>query len=420
MKPALIILVATSIREAFSFWTGHPFDFELWVRLGYYTFRGFDPYGVLPPAPGLSFASVFSSSSTATIGYFAFWPFVEAAMYGLYTLIGSGDRFVYYFLLKQPAIIGDVALAYVIYLLVNKDNPARAPWAMKVWAFMPLTIIISGIWGTFDSLAMALVIAALMSPSYLRRSLGSGVATLAKSIPIIYALPLTVSGRRRWWGLLVSILLPPAVTVAASLYYHWSLATVGSTLASTVTKGGASMSVFDLAYYLNFFGFVSDQAVQMLWPLGYVWIPAVLFATALSMRAFGAESKGAVLRSMLVATLVFLIFKSQVNEQYSIYLLALGVVDVALLEPRRMRLLVATALVATSYLVVNNPLLIRFLAPAFPQAAQLDFSLDLTYSLARSTLLLLLGATFTFLNVAYLRSLWKDAREPTPDPSSEV
>ncbi|MDV3292801.1 MAG: hypothetical protein LYZ70_00850 [Nitrososphaerales archaeon] len=420
MKPALIILVATAIREAFSFWTGHPFDFELWVRLGYYTYRGVDPYGVLPSVPGLSFANVFSSSSTATIGYFAFWPFVEAAMYALYNLIGAGDRFVYYFLLKQPAIVGDVLLAYMIYLLVNKDNPTRASWSMKVWAFMPLTIIISGIWGIFDSLAMAFVIAAVITPSYVRRSLGSGIGTLVKSVPMIYALPLTVTGMRRWWGLLVSVLLPSSVTVGAALYFHWSLVTVSSTLASTATKGGQSMSLFDLVNYMNVLGILSDQAARTLWPLGYIWIPAVLAATTLSVRAFGSEDTGALLRSMLVATLVFLIFKSQVNEQYAIYLLALSVADVALLDPRRMRLLAATALVATVYLLVNNLFLIRFLAPVFPQAVQLDLALDLSYSLQRSTLAFLLGVGFTLLNIFYLYSLWKDARISTPGPGSRM
>lgn len=417
MKPASIILVGTIIREAFSFWTGHPFDFELWVRLGYYTYRGVDPYGVLPSVPGLSFANVFSPSSTATVGYFAFWPLVEAAMYGLYTIVGLGDRFVYYFLLKQPAILGDIALAYLLYLFVKAEDPARAPWALKAWVFLPFSIIISGIWGMFDSLAMALVVAAVLTPSYLRRSVRLGIAALAKSIPLIYAVPLTISGRRRWWGLLVSLIVPLVVTSTTALYFGWSLQTVNATLASTVTKGGESMSLFDLVYYLNYWGLLSDQATRALWPLGFIWIPAVLTAGALSLRAFGSASKSALLQSMLVVTLVFLIFKEQVNEQYAIYLLALGVVDVALLEPRRTRLLFATACTAMAYLLINNLFLVRFLAPSFPQAVILDFALDQAYPLYRSTLELLLGSAFTVANVFYLASLW-NARRAVPSISS--
>src|SRR5208282_4511079 len=108
-----ILFLGLLVREVFSFWTGHPSDFELWVRLGYAMAHGGDPYGPIPPVPGLSFASVFSATNAPTIAYLPFWPLVTGLMYLAYSLVGVNDRFVYYFLLKQPIIFGDVSLAYL-------------------------------------------------------------------------------------------------------------------------------------------------------------------------------------------------------------------------------------------------------------------------------------------------------------------
>ncbi len=411
MKISTVLAAGALLREAFSFWTGHPFDFELWVRLGYYTARGVSPYGILPAAPGLGFADVFSTTSTATIGYLPFWPFVTAAMYALYSFVGFGNRFVYYFLLKQPAIAGDIAVAYFLYLIVKKARSEKAVWTAAVWAFLPLSIILSGIWGMFDSIAMALVLAALLSSSASSRSLLSGMATFAKSVPLIYAIPLTLGRARHWWGILAAVLIPALLTLGISSVMGWSIASVVRVVGSTVGKEGGSMSAFMILSYLQRTGMITPQAFGQLWALNYLWIPAVVVGTVAAAKAFGLQSDAGVIRVMLVATLLFLVFKTQINEQYSVYLLVLGLLDVSLIQPKRIKLVAATAVAATVYLLVNNILLLRFAAPAYPQAAVLDQLLDSQYALYRSTGELLAGLAFTILNVAYLVWLWRDLAE---------
>jgi len=408
MKLSNILVAGTFIREAFSFWTGHPFDFELWVRLGYYTIRGVSPYGILPGAPGLSFANVFSISDTATIGYLPFWPLVTALMYAIYTVVGFGNRFVYYFLLKQPVILGDIAVAYLLYVLVSREKPERGIWAAEVWAFLPLSIIFSGIWGMFDSLAMALVLAAMVSATNTRRSVLSGLATLVKSIPLIYAVPLLFGKPRRWRSLLLAVLVPIYFTLVVSLFMRWSPLSFVGVVGSTVNKGGGSMSVFGLVSYLEYLGLLVPQTMDQLWFLGYLWIPAVLIGTVLAVRAFGLQSSAATIRVMLVITLVFLIFKTQVNEQYSIYLLALGLLDVSLVRPKRMKLVAATMVVVFAFLLSNNLFLLRFIAPIYSQATLVDYTLDLQFAFYRSAALVVSGLAFTVLNVVYLVSIWRD------------
>jgi hypothetical protein len=141
--------------------------------------------------------------------------------------------------------------------------------------------------------------------------------------------------------------------------------------------------------------------------LGFVWIPAILAFTILAFRKLGFETDYGLLQSMLVATLVFLIFKARVTEQYAIYLLALAAIDVALWSPGRKRLLITTMAVALFYLVVNNYFLIRFLSPVYPDYTSFELAMG-QFELIRRTVLLLSGTTFTILNISYLTTILKD------------
>ena len=85
-------------------------------------------------------------------------------------MLGAGNRFVYYFMLKQPMILGDVLLAFLLFVYVKRQNPDLAPKVLALWLFSPITIIISAIWGTFDSMAMLFVMLALLAPAGRARS----------------------------------------------------------------------------------------------------------------------------------------------------------------------------------------------------------------------------------------------------------
>jgi len=408
MKVRSAILVGLLVREAFSFWTGHPFDFELTVRLGYWMLHGSNPYGVLAEAPGLSFANVFSQYNSATIAYLPFWPFVTASIYLLYSLVGSGDRFVYYFLLKQPVVLGDVGLAYAVYEYTLRRGAERAEWALRLWLFMPFTIIVSSMWGTFDSLAMCFVVLSMSGASYLRRSAYEGLAILAKSIPVIFALPLLVRRPSRSWGLLVAAVIPLSVTALALGLYGWSFGITASTLLSTANKGGESMSFFDLLYLLNYAGLLPQQFPTYL--LGLVWVPGVIITTLIAIKRFGLDTDQGIVQTMLAAALSFLILKAQVNEQYAIYLLALAMIDVSIWNTDRKRLLYWTFVISTLFLLTNNLLLIRFASPVFPEAVSIDNTLDAQLGLFRFVAKFILGSCFTVLNLLYIASVFRKTR----------
>ncbi len=396
-----VVLVGLAVREAFSFWTGHPFDFELWVRTGYWTFRGLSPYGILPAAPGLSFSNIYSQQSTATIGYLPLWPVITGAMYLIYATIGINNPFLYYFLLKQPIILGDILLGYAIYIYVKKRNPSKAEWALAFWCFSPLAIIVSGIWGTFDGLAMLFVVLALLSSRATGKSFWSGVATLVKSIPVIYSLPLALSGKKKARNLAIAIATPFVTSLVIVLELGWSIPVALTTLESTLPKGGESLSLWDAFFYLSKVGGVPSSPIPTAY-VGYLWIPATLILSYVAYKKFGFGTDYGLFQSLLLCTLGFLIFRAQVNEQYSTYLLALASIDVAVWNRKRRWLLFGSLSMALLFLLVNDPLLIRFVAPSYPGVIQLEASVIAGVDFERFTAKLVLSTLFSAINIVYL------------------
>ncbi len=397
-----VLLLGFLIRELFSFWTGHPSDFELWVRLGYAMNHGGNPYGVLPPVPGLSFADAFSYQNAPTIAYLPFWPLVTGLVYAVYSLVGFSDRFVYYFLLKQPVIAGDMALGYLLYFFVYIRKPERSMWVLLFWMLSPFTIILSGIWGMFDSIAMVFVMISIMSMNRMEGAFWTGFGIFAKSIPIIYAVPTVFRRRGNWPGLLLSIAVPALLSIATFAVMHWSLPTIEATLVSTARKGGESMSVWDSFFYLDSLGVLPPLAPSLYGILGLLWVPALVFFTGVALRRFRVDTENGLHQCLIVVTLVFLIFKAQVNEQYAIYLLALSALDVSVWNAERKQMLLATAILALIYLIINNYFLIKFLSPIYPQYALIESGLNDLIGPIRYAIKFVAGSIFTCLNIRYL------------------
>ncbi|MDG6926260.1 MAG: hypothetical protein JRN09_06865 [Nitrososphaerota archaeon] len=399
-RTSLVLVAGIAIREVFSFWTGHPFDFELWVRTGFWVAHGVSPYGVLGPVPGLSFSYIFSASGESTIAYLPFWPLLLGGIYDLYSLVGGGDRFVYYFLLKQPEILGDVLLGYFISRCVKAVRPDFANKALALWLMSPFTIIISGIWGMFDSLAMLPVVMALDSKKESTSALLEGLAIWIKSIPLVFAVPIAFSGQNKLRNLAYAILLPVAATLATIVILRWPVATAFATLQSTVGKGGQSLSAVGFAYYLIEFNAIGPVSSLELYAVRYVWIPAELIAIYLGYRWYGYSTRRGLVQSLLLCTITFLLFKAQVNEQYGIYVLALALVDLSW-NPSRKWLYVSLTAADMTFLLVNNVFLVRFLSPVYP-----DWSLTeamLSRMMGPWTLRLELASSIAFvlLNVVY-------------------
>jgi hypothetical protein len=310
--------------------------------------------------------------------------------------------------LKQPIIIGDVAFAFLLYRFLERRGSGRAILAMKLWLFSPFNIILSSVWGMFDSLAMVFVILSLESPAGGARAAWSGAATFVKSIPVIFAVPLAL-GPRSIRGLAISIGIPAGLTLLTIAATGWSPQVVITTLQSTLAKGGLTLSPEEVMFYLNTLGVTREfQPVEIFW--GYAWIPACLIAVVAARRWFGSDNERGLVHSLIFVIIVFLLVRGQVNVQYSIYLLGLMLIDIAMWSHNRLRLYVAYVTVVFLATIVNDVLGIRFLAPVYPGAIPLEASLIREINPYRDAGLLVLAIGFVLLNLTYAVALFGERR----------
>ena len=416
IKLRVLLVLGFAIREAFSFWTGHPFDFEIWVRTGYWVAHGVSPYGNMPFAHGVSFADDFGPGFGAAVGYLPLWPILVGTLYDLYVLLGSISPYVYYFMLKQPIIICDVLLAYFLFRYVARRGSEKSWLVLKVWLFSPFNVILSGIWGMFDAIPVLFVILALTARPGAYRGMWAGMATFAKSIPVIYTIPLA-RGPKPFKNLALALGIPVAASLAAVWLTGWSFSVFGTTVQSTLGAGRLSLSLWEVVFYLNYIGAVPASALIGFFSwAGYVWIAAVAIATVVSFKWFGFETERGIVQSLIFITLTFLLLRGQVNEQYALYLYALALVDIAMWSPQRKRLLAASLVAILMFHATNDVLFIRYLAPIYPQALTLEANIIKAIAPERNAMLFLEAMVFWMLNVYYFYALARERYRRTEDP----
>ena len=411
-----ILLAGIAVREALSFWTGHPYDFEVWIRTGHAVALGINPYAFWPPIPGVSIAYYHQTLPSAA--YLPFYPLVLGGLYRLWMVVGGGNRFVLYFLLKQPPIVGDAAVAVLLYRLVGRwsGREATARSALAAWSFFPYAIVISAVWGQFDSLVVALVLATLLVRTDLERQLLYGLGIFVKWITVIF-LPLealAAPGVRRLYFLL-GVAVPVLGTLAVFYAFGWGFTNIAAASVSQSRGGGGGMSWVGIvtSFLLNP---TLSRVPYLDLALSYVWVPAVVIAGAVGARWFRTGSPEGVLRALLLVTTVFLLTRWGLYEQYLLYLFALFAIDLLVFHPGRRPLAAVVLVLASVFLLFNNDFGIRFLAPLSPSVTAFTDALDAnaTFGLVRAYTLLVLCVLVTLTLVQVVRTFVRDDPAPVP------
>ena len=415
---ARIVLVAgLLIREAFSFWTGHPFDFESWVRTGYIVSQGQNPYVAFwPPVTGVSFA--YLNQNLTPAAYLPFWPVVLGELYRTWGLLGGGNRFVLYFLLKQPGILADVACAYMLYRLGERwtlrEGTAMA--LLTFWSFFPYAIIITAIWGQFDSLVVLVLLFLLYARTPLERSVLYGIGIFIKWLTVIF-LPLEVfrdRGARRLFAL-VGLAVPGALTLLVFVAEGWTFQGIGAFSISQSHGTGEGMNYVYLLTLSSVSAVLSP--IPLLYSvLGYLWVPGVIVAGWIGAKWLGGGEPRSELRAMMLLVTVFLLLRWGLYEQYFLYLFSLLALDVAVFHPERRALLWFTVGLATIDLFINNDLGLRFLSPIDLSLSSYTTAIDAngSWGLFRTYALLVLAMAVTVTLVQLLLTFLKDQEAPRP------
>jgi hypothetical protein len=414
VTPRGLLILGLLIREALSFWTGHPYDTEVWIRNAFFVSQGANPYSALMPAiPGLSFA--YLHEDLPGVGYLPVWPLIVAGLYKVYALLPF-SRFFLYFLLKQPTVLADAGLGVLIFHCVRRwGGPREAGLkAMRYWAFFPYAIVISAMWGQFDALVVVLLMLSLLSASSSRRAIWVGTGVVLKWFPLIILPFLTI--RERWPRNLlagVSLVIPSILTLAVFWVFGWSFLGVTAMSISVSHASGGGMS------------YVNILQAPLLLPalrripffyetLGYLWVPGILAAAFVARRRFQPDAHG-IVQAVLLITAAFYLTRYGVNEQYLLYMLPFFLIDLTLWHPERRPLFRLLLGLGTTYLLVNNDLLIRFLGPVSTSFVDAAYAADIspTAGILRTAAIyvlnVLLSVTFVQLALVFANPS-RDAR----------
>ncbi len=393
VRPRVLVLMGLLIREALSFWTGHPYDLEVWVRNAYYVGHGQNPYtAFFPPVPGLSFA--YLQQTLPGVGYLPIWPSVVAGFYHVYAALPF-SRFFLYFLIKQPTVLADTYLGVLIFRMIQQWGGTREAGvrALRYWTFFPYAIVISAVWGQFDALVVVLLIMFLLSASPTRRVLFLGLGIALKWFPLVFVPyeALRARGLRKALAFL-SLAIPAGLTLLIFQGMGWDYLGVTQMSASASHGGGAGMSYVNILQAPALIPLLTR--VPFLYSvLGYLWVPGILVGAYLAQRRFASDPRGTV-QAILLVTTTFYLTRWGVYEQYLMYLFPLLIVDIELWHPERRPLFRLLLLLATAYLLVNNDFLVRFLGPLSSGFVDLSYAADSSPDLG----IIRAGATY-FLNV---------------------
>jgi hypothetical protein len=359
------LFVGLVIREVLSFWTGHTYDFEIWVRLGFYMQHLGNPYTTLPYVQGLSFAPY---PLTGSISYPPLSAFIFAGIYKLYLSTGSTSRFLYYFLLKQPMVISDLAVGLFLARIARHslgDEPARR--IFKIWMLFPYAIIVSSVWGALDPIALFLVLACVFyfqKGRMIASGIMLGLAIYLKTLPVI-ALPVLLmqprSGLREGLQLSsLSLLIPFLGTVVPAVGLGWGFNGLSNNLSyQVVIPAYGALSAFGPLGLLPIPSW--GRSVT-----GLIWLPALLLAYFyVDKRRFG------LIEGLMTAFLVFSVSRPFLPEQWAIYPLAF-----LLLSRSSIGNFVGLAITGFLGLVANNTLLVRFFSPISLAAFNWEYAIN--------------------------------------------
>jgi len=383
------LLIGLAIREILAPWTGHPFDFEIWVRLGVIAQSGANPYTLLPYVPHLSFSPYPWMTS---ISYPPLAAFIFAAVYTVYQVLGSPSAFLYYFLLKQPMVISDLLVAVFLFRLISlRGDAKRALKIARLWVYFPFAIIVSAMWGALDPIALLLILMSLYAFEIKKPHLSAGllgVAIYLKLMPIVFLPVFLIASdiplRTKAVFTAITLGIPLVGTVLPFYLFGWSF----SGIYSAVSYQGA-LPAFGGMGVFNALSLLAPPRGVVTSFLSIAWFPALLAA-----YAYAYVKKAQLADGLLIAVILFSIFRPTMPEQWALYPIAF-----LLLKGDRENWthVLGIAGMATAYLVVNNVLLVRFFSPISVGAFNWDQSVDVAsvFSEARYALLLVLSTLFS-------------------------
>lgn len=378
-----LLILGAAIRLLPAAFTAHPTDIISWMTVGSSIFHGQNPYAL----------------SSFGLVYPPLWGLICGVAYASFVITQS--FFVFNFFIKLPIILADLALAEYIrkFVLSKTGKERKSKEAMILFLFNPVAIILSGIWGMFDSIPVFLVLLStifLYRRQYVRSSLIFGIAIAFKGFYPAMLLPLflyLVKDELKVRGLLqylaLSVIVPfvvsaPFLVANATSFFNMTVIHLEQRQLSNLTYWFAIRLTF--FQNQNLASFVSFVLFAILFPLAYIYLlkQAKLKIVTLSISQ---------------VILAFFLTSPTVNEQYLVWLLVPFVLY-ATIEGQRVKLfLYALTAIDTVFILANT-------GPGFLSPLNLDFGpLQDLWSI--TPVLVFCGTLFSVVSLLTFRKIIK-------------
>jgi hypothetical protein len=334
--PLLFLSIACQLILGLLF--GHIYDMRIFMATGYLVGTGQNPY--VPQ----DLSAVFHNNTfqgITTFGYPPPWSLVLGLIYlCTYQIVPS---FLFYNLaIKLPIIAANICLAYLVVYILNKfgvqEKISRRAWIFLL--FNPFLLCASSAWGQFDSVVALLSLLSLfllwqgklIIPAIL---LGLAVSLKPTALPLaavafVYLAGLSVRRVLQFFaGFTLSLIL---FCVTPFILFGWNPSVILQHWNAHFTVGGG-LSFMTFLEYTKW----TYQLPGQWWFLGWLWIPALGFATyAIRSGMNGFED---LLKKSLVAILVFYLCRTWLSEPNIILILPLVLILTSMNELDRFSLL---------------------------------------------------------------------------------
>lgn len=423
---AAYLFLALSLRLALAPFLSHPFEERIFMAVGASVAKGITPYGqyilqvIFAGTPHPHLVGIIPG-----IGYPPPWGLLTGGLYLLSSALAPNNLYVYVFALKLPVIIGELALAGVVYyVLRQEDSEKTATKGFLLFLFCPFIIAVGTVWGMFDTLAMffALFSAWSLQENWKLSAVFLSIASVLKVYPLLlvplYAILLYKHKRKLLAAtgfFSITAALTGLFTFVPMLVYNWPLSNMYNALTYQLSstngpynnQAGAQFP-YGTASPFNAFTLLSEYVSKTLQPpsvLVYLWIPACVTIYILLLRAktsrkgdFGIATT---MKWSLLLVLTFFTTRVWVSEESLVFLFTCFALTMLLsnVEWAKLHILWVTLL---SFVIVHVPA-VSFLWMPYP------WTLDSTSAFADGSLGLTRLLMMTMLTFCWLVLTWNYA-----------
>lgn len=304
----LLLFIGIFLRLILAFHIPIANDIDAWKKFSTYWENGLSPY-----------------DESHRYNYTPLWFVIISACSWLSSVV----HIPFEILIRFPLILSDVATTLLLLKMAkfsDSRNSLNALIPSAVFFLNPVSVLITGVYGQFDTICLFFLLLAIYFHEYsVKPSYGRSLAALTSSVLVKHFAVLCVpafafSQKKNWKRLLPFILVPTAfvlIFIPFASSHHWIFKNV---LQYNLHGGywGWSGIICRTVLALTHYDIILQPWFKYIDYFNLFMYSAIFFIS------YYAAKRATVLDSILLIFLFFYVFTTQIAPQYSIWVVALG------------------------------------------------------------------------------------------------